>query len=255
MKLIYKLLHIAFLISLLPLSFQAQSADELFKAGNEFFQNKEYQKAIGQYDQVLAQGLRSKDLHYNLGNAYYEAGDFGKAILHYEKAKLLAPFDKDISFNLDLLNKQQKDEINPLPPFFLANGWNQLSNIASSLTWTILGLLLFWMGIAGFVVWQMSKIREQKKKGFFYGFALVLLSLLFFALASNRYKIINNGAFAILVQKQSRLLSAPEAESKELQAIHDGLKMEVLDEIGDWYKVRLLNGQQGWLPKSVIEII
>ena len=92
----------------------AQSPEAMFRRGNEFYQAKNYNKAIESYENLVEQGYEAPELFYNLGNAYYRTGKLGYAILYYEKALRLAPSDDDIQHNLALANLQTAD--NPMFP-------------------------------------------------------------------------------------------------------------------------------------------
>jgi SH3-like domain-containing protein len=43
--------------------------------------------------------------------------------------------------------------------------------------------------------------------------------------------------------------------SKDLFVLHEGTKVRILDQIGDWQNIELSDGRQGWLPASDMEII
>ena len=67
---------------------------------NTAFAQKDYGRAAGDYQAILAQQGFSAPVLFNLANAYYRDGKLGLAILNYERARLLAPSDGDIAFNL-----------------------------------------------------------------------------------------------------------------------------------------------------------
>lgn len=251
-----RILPVVFILFLLiPGLSPGASPSDLFDEANTAYQSSDFSKAIQLYQNIIDQGYSSADLYYNKANAHFKSQQLAEAILNYERAALLSPFDQDIENNLNLANATQQDEINPLPPFFLSKWWNATSGVFSPRAWAYLGLLLFWMGIGGLVLWRLSKVRQQKKRGFVGGLVLIALGLLCLAFSNNRYQLIHQNDFGVLMKSNERLLSAPESESKMIQPIHEGLKMEVLDEIGEWYKVRLLNGEEGWLPQNSIERI
>ena len=91
--------------------------------------------------------------------------------------------------------------------------------------------------------------------GFFLGTPLLVLSILPFSLAANRIKLEKNSKTAIVLSTETTLRSAPDAQSAEILRIHGGLKVKLLDRIGDWEKVRLQNGEEGWLPQNDLEQI
>jgi tetratricopeptide (TPR) repeat protein len=230
----------------------AQTIDEAFGIANIAYQEKDYTTAITQYQFILQQGYQSAELHYNLGNAYYRTQQMGKAVLHYERAARLAPKDKDIQHNLSIVKAQLKDQIEALPNFFLLDWWNSLRQQWSSNAWAVSGIVLFWLAMAALIVWQIGKTRTQRKKAFFAGIALLSISMLPILLAVANTK---NSEQAIVMVEETALKSSPDELSTSILLIHEGLKVKLLDKIGDWYKVRLPNGDEGWLHTEIMEII
>jgi len=49
--------------------------------------------------------------------------------------------------------------------------------------------------------------------------------------------------------------SSPDEKSIDLFVLHEGTKVRILDNIGNWYEIRIANGSVGWLPVSSIEKI
>ena len=246
MKKILLILFCIYSVSNIALS----NVDTIFQQANEAYQAKQYSKAAELYESILQQDVQSKELFYNLANSYYKQKELGKAILYYEKALALDPDDEDIQYNLQLANSFAKDEINVLPPFFLARWWGALRGLASSKLWSIIALVLFWAGVAGIIVWLIALEREKKKKGFLVGFLFISLSILPFLLAYDKANLEKDSNMAIVLVKETPLKAAPDEESTELLLLHEGAKVELLDQIGAWSKVRLQNGEQGWLPFS-----
>ena len=48
---------------------------------------------------------------------------------------------------------------------------------------------------------------------------------------------------------------SPSNSSTDLFIIHEGTKVYILEELNDWFEVKLSDGKQGWLLKSDIEPI
>lgn len=236
-------------------SLMAQSGGAVFEQANKSYENKKYREAAELYESILLTGEFSSELYYNLGNSYYRSNQLGKAILNYERALQLAPSDGDIQHNLKVAKHELVDNFGIVEPFFLRKWWFNAADSLSSSAWAIIGLLFLWAGIAGLILWLIGKERTQRKKGFFIGGILLLVSALPFLLAVSRKNNEVNSQAAIVLQKEITLRSAPDKESTEVVLIHEGSKVALLDNIGDWYKVRLSNGEQGWLPESGFEKI
>lgn len=247
-------LIISFLICFLVEIRATDAAAQLTQA-NQAYQSKNFQQAIEQYEVLLRQDYHSKVIYYNLGNSYYRVDKLGLAILNYERALLLDPTDADTKHNLQVARNHLQDKIEPLPEFFLSKWWNQLRSQFSPNGWSVLSLSLLWLGIAGLSLWLLGKVRMYKKWGFILGLGLLLLSLIGFALANSRKQAIQRSDRAVILQSEILLQSAPDSKSQVVLPLHEGTTIRFLDKIGDWYKVGLENGEQGWLPKGSFERI
>ena len=236
----------------------AQGTEEdpeiLFQMANQSYRQDDYTAAIAGYEKILDQGWVSSQLYFNLGTCYLHQKKMGPAVLYLERALLLAPGDADVEYNLSLARAQLKDEINEIPEFFLTLWWRQLALSLSANVWGILSLLLLFSGAFGIFVWQLASSRSTRKKGFIFGLPLLMLGLIPVFLAFTRIQLEDHSPFAI-IQQQVVLWSAPDDSSNTIFNLHEGTKVEVLDEIDEWNKVRLMNGDQGWLKKNTLERI
>ena len=116
--------------------------DSLITRGNNFYMQRQYDKAEDCYARVLQLGYESGDLYYNLGNSYYKQKEFGRAILYYEKALLLKPGDDDIKQNLAMANARIVDKIDVIPDFFLKRWIRVFQGLFSPDQWAIVSFIL-----------------------------------------------------------------------------------------------------------------
>lgn len=250
-KQLFNVLLLLFLIHTL----YATTPQELFVAANDAYTKGQYTQAIEGYESILASGQISKEVYFNLGNAYWKNKQKAKAILHFERALLLSPKDEDTAYNLAIVQSQLEDDLDVVGTFFLKDWWQNFHHFFSSTTWSILTLLGLWSGIGGLAIWLLAEDRQRKKKGFFAGLGLLMTSLLFFFAARSQGNFEQHSQQAIVLESAISLRNGPDEKSTNLLTIHEGLKVELLDKIGDWYKVKLSNGEQGWLPNTAIEEI
>ena len=47
----------------------------------------------------------------------------------------------------------------------------------------------------------------------------------------------------------------PDNRSDEIENLSAGVKVKILDTIDDWYKVSLVNKEQGWIKVEAVELI
>jgi len=207
------------------------------------------------YESILDKNYQSSELYFNLGNCFFQKKEWGKTILNYERALLITPNETAILHNLSLAKSNTIDEIVVLPSFFLTRWWTQIRNITHSGFWSLLGILFIYVGIGGIVLWILGKERITRKQGFFGGMMALGLSIMIFALAYDSFQIQKKSDVAIIMSKETLLKSLPDEISNELLPLHEGTKVKIIEKITSWYKVRLDNGEIGWIIESALEEI
>ncbi|QLH52797.1 MAG: hypothetical protein CH6_0131 [Candidatus Kapaibacterium sp.] len=254
-KLIWFSFAILFLTSLSLFTKSDTSIDSLFYKANEYYARGEFQNAIELYQKILSEGFRSKELLFNLGNCYYRLGEYHKSILYYERAKILDPFDEDINFNLQMANLHTVDKIQEIPKFFLKQWWEDLRDSLASNQWAIFSVITIWIAFSLFSIFLLVYNSKVRKIAFFSGIVFIFLFLMSTSLDYSRYKYETNHNWAIVFNINAYIKSSPEESSTDLFILHQGTKVEIMDEIGNWYKIRLPNGHIGWIKKTDLERI
>lgn len=255
-KLMIKI-RIGYLLICLCIAFSmyAQDNGSLLKSGASAFESKSFEEAIQQYERIIASGNHSVALYNNIGSTYYEKGDFPHAVLYFEKGLKLSPFNKSVIHNLSLAKEQLDNDIVEIPEFFLSRVWKYLYTRLSSNTWFILSLITMFGSVYAFSIWLLHSVRTRKKKGFMAGGVLLVLGVLMFFLSSSQAKFQYKNQTAIVLKSSIPLKSAPEEANEAIQVLEPGVKLFILDRIGDYDKVRLENGQEGWVLKGGYEAI
>ena len=83
-------------------------------------------------------------------------------------------------------------------------------------------------------------------------FFFTIGSIYFAAKQNNR---ISQREYAIITAPSVTVKGAPNDSGTSLFLIHGGLKVRIVEELGDWYNIRLADGNEGWIAKKDIEII
>jgi tetratricopeptide (TPR) repeat protein len=250
-------LRTAFQFSVLCFLFSSnafsQNTEQLFQAANQSYKQANYPKAIEQYQAIIKQNINNSELYYNLGNAYYKTDQIGFAILNYEKALKLSPEDEDILTNLKIANLKTVDRLNAVPQLAIISWWSTFVSSKSSNLWSVISLVFLWLALVLFALYLF--VPSVKKISFLSGALLLLCAFFFFFIASSKKSLEQNNGHGILLTNNSHVKSAPDAQSTDLFLIHEGVKFEVLDQVEDWSKIRLVDGKVGWLPRNLFEVI
>ena len=115
---------------------------------------------------------------------------------------------------------------------------------------------------AAFIAYESLKLRYYTPLGpgpgffsFWLGVLLFVLSLCSFLFAYQNYQTLNNNSAAIIFAPTVTVKSSPDEKSIDLFVLHEGTKVQIIDNIGVWYEIRISNGSIGWLPSSTVEKI
>ena len=248
------LMLLLMLVSFFSIStLHAESPVGLFTIGTDAYKAKNYQQAIDAYQKLISEGYRSADLYYNLGNAYYKTGQISQAILNYERALRITPSDEDIRFNLKLANLKTVDRIIPVPQLSIVTKWQNFVASRCSRTWAILSIVSIWLALVAFTLYLF--VDNIRKVGFYAGGVLLFFALFFSYFSYTQHQSEYGACHAILTSSNAYVKSAPDASGTDLFIIHEGVKLNILDRVGEWSKVRLADGKVGWVEQSAFSII
>ena len=192
-------------------------------------------------------------MYYNLGDAYYKTNQVGLAILNFEKAQKLAPADEDIRFNLKMANLKTTDRINAVPQLAIVTGWERFVQHYDAKGWSYFSIGSVWLALICFSLYLF--VDRLRRAGFYSGAALLILSGFFFYLSHPQSRAEFDSDQAILTAANAYVKSAPDASGTDLFILHEGTKLNVLDQVGEWAKVRLADGKVGWVEHSAYTLI
>ena len=233
----------------------AQEASLRFEEANALYRSGDFQKASAAYESILSNGYEHPALYYNLGNAYFKLQNIPASILNYERARRLAPRDEDITHNLRLANLRVLDKMEPLPQLFIKEWWNALISLASAGGWALSGIVALWIAAATGALLLMVRSGLIQRLSLAVSFVAVLFSVFSFIGMAQQLHTEQSEQQAVVFSQSVPVKSAPDAASVDLFVLHEGVKVELLDTVGDWRKIRLPDGKIGWLPGENIQII
>ena len=213
---------------------------------------KLYESEIGKNKQIKKE---SPELYYNLGNAYFRDNQIAKAILNYERALLLDPGDSDIRHNLRFAKTRIEDKIDSADSFFINQWIRSIQNLFSANRWAIIGIVLFLALIIAVGSYVISTQITVRKISFYSGIVLLTLVIIANAFAfKQKIKIVNRST-GIVMSASVSIYTSPDAHSQELFRLHEGSKVRIKREEGNWFEIVIANGSVGWLQKKNIEKI
>lgn len=180
----------------------------------------------------------------------YENSALDTAVYNLELAAMLKPFDKDISSNLKIAKSKVAVDIVEIPGFFLSRWLNNAAGIFLPGIWKYLAILLMIM-IAVLMHRKLVKRADDKLASWGLIGALATLLVISAVLGKVRYDQLHNGQYGIVMGNDVQALKqGPDKVSKDVKDISPGVKLEILDQSGTWYKVSAMDKEQGWIPQE-----
>jgi hypothetical protein len=226
---------------------------EIYNRANAMYTNKEYFEALGLYLELENRGVQNPALYYNLANTYFKLGKKGFAVLYFERALLLKPFDRDIRANLSHVQTQLEDRIRPLYDEGMFRFLRILLSlmrlkITVYLESVLFGILIMLLLLFLFLPHARRRVRKVLIViGVLY--AIVLIAML------SQYTYRKRYPQGIVLQKVLDVKSSPLTGSDVLFTLHEGTKFKLIERRGEWIRLSIADGRQGWIDQEGVELI
>lgn len=230
-------------------------SEVLFQKATEAYNKGEYQKAVGFYNGILENGKHSAELYFNLGNCHYKLDEIGPSIYYYEKALLLQPNDQEIKNNLSFAQNMRLDAIEEMPK----TAMNRLhDSVVLALTpdyWGYLAVAMMLLFVLGFIIYYILFSATQKRIAFIAANTALFISIFSVVMGylGNRYQKSKNPA--IVFEREVVITSEPNERSEKVFALHEGTKVNVLESLENWSKIKIADGQTGWMPSESLKLL
>ncbi|NTW49323.1 MAG: hypothetical protein HGB19_06275 [Chlorobiales bacterium] len=218
----------------------------LFKDANRAYTRGQYAEALQKYRSIDSAGYQSGELYYNMGNACYKLGQAGPSILYYEKARQFLKEDEDLQNNLELARLKAQDKISEVPKFFLTSlaeaflGWFSLDMLG------YLTLGMIYLLTLALILKMRGSLSPLTGKALV--ITLLVLSLFSATTFAAKSYLAATVKEAVVLAPVVNAKSEPNESSSTLFIIHEGLKVGVSQQQGEWLEIRLPDGNKGWIP-------
>lgn len=227
-----------------------EERSEKFKKGVELYTASNYQEALNEWLDIYNTGYRSAELDYNIGNAYFKLNNVPGAILFFERARLLKPADNNINYNLQISRSLVVDKFEEIPQLFFVRWFDFFSLILSANRWAVISIVSFVLFLVLLSVYIYSSRYRTKVIGFWAALLCLILSASSLAFTARNRALVYNNKQAVIFAPSVNGKSSPDTSGTDLFILHEGSKVSIEDNVGEWCEIKLSDGNKGWVPAN-----
>jgi hypothetical protein len=232
-----------------------ETGTDKFTQGVTYFTSGNYQEALKIWTDIYNTGYRSSDLEYNIGNAYFKLNNIPAAILYYERAYLLNPADENINYNLQIARTLIVDRFQEIPELFFVRWYNFISLFLSTNSWARISVTSFILCLLLLSLYIYSTKYRHKVIGFWLAAFFFILSFSSLTFSIRNKTLVYDSHKAIISSPLVNGKSSPDTSGTDLFILHEGTKVTIEDEVGEWFEIRLSDGNKGWVPVNSLNVI
>lgn len=242
------------LLFLFALILKGFSNDKLQKA-EQAYDFKKYKEAITNYEELIKDGFKSYELYYNLGNAYYKNSQLGKAIYYYELARKINPNDEDVTLNLGIASSKTIDKIDAKENFFINAVKSNLLSSFSTFSWAWFSIINLVITCILFFVFLSTSNLALKRFSLIFACIVLIGFVITYSLGYSALKSKIENKFAIITAKEIKIMNEPTPTASSKFSLHEGTKIRIIENNGNWLLIKLDNGNEGWVKTADVGII
>ncbi len=201
---------------------------------------------------VSAGGMQTGKNYYHLGQAYFRDGNVGRAILNYRRAERYIPNDPNLKRNLEFARSQRIDKFGEAQKHRLFEAllfWRHDFSPEARALFFSFGYVMFWVT---FFVWLTS---EKIGRPFLYGVCSILILFLAMFAAEHINRIRHPAGVILADQVVPGKRDGMEYPDSCRAPLHEGTEFHVIEERGDWFRIRLDDGRACWIQKRAAELV
>jgi len=227
----------------------------LFEQGNTLYNDGKYAEAISKYESILDTKKHSADLYFNLANAHYKLNNIAPSIFYYEKALQLAPNDKEIKNNLSFAKNMTVDAIDVVPEVGFSKLFKTITHSMSFDAWAKTAVVLVFVFVVLFLMYYFAYSTGRKRLAFIGSTLSIIMLCIALAFAFQKYALDKKDKPAIVFAQESEVKSEPNLRSEAAFRLHEGTKVQVIDSVSSWSKIKLSDGKTGWISSEAIKTL
>ncbi len=232
-----------------------QNLQILFQEANEAYRSENYDIAQEIYQKIEDSSWVSAELYLNIGNTFYQQQQLAPSIYYFEKGLLLDAENPDLVKNLEIANRNTIDQINALPQSVYQKIDRKFFKIFSVNQWTVFTVVMSFVFGLSFLFFHFSVTPTKRRIFFISSILSATLLLAGLGISFKESSEFEADRPAIIFPQEVKVKNAPLENAEDEFLLHEGTKVQVLDQLDLWRKISIKDGSQGWVEsKSIKEL-
>ena len=130
-----------------------------------------------------------------------------------------------------------------------------VQNLFDCTTWSVLSLIALAFAMLCALMFLLARRIAIRKAGFYGALAAIVLLVVTTAFAVAERNDILSREGAVVMMSAISVKSSPDRNATDLFVLHEGTKVRVTAQVGDWSEVVIADGNKGWTESKNIEKI
>jgi len=122
-------------------------------------------------------------------------------------------------------------------------------------TWSYMSIASLFLFVIMCLFYYFSHQTGKKRLAFIGSLSFLILTCITLFFAFNRFNIYNNHKPAIVFSQEALVKTEPNLRSEEAFRLHEGTKVQILDTLKNWKKIKLTDGKTGWISSNAIKAL
>jgi hypothetical protein len=241
-----KILVFILLLSIAFNMYPENSDREIFRNGITCFSKKEYDRALKYFIEMKNKGYDNFELNYNIASCYYKMEKLGYSRFYFERALFFKPFDRNLMSNLKLIYSKvltdpvigEQEIMNKRMIFF----------IPLAVLSALIVLLAVSTAVFLFIFFKRKNLRRLSLVFIIVSLSLMLLFTFAFMLQYHDF----HKKIYVITSNSANIYLLPNESETVLNTVNEGNKGDVISINGDYAKIRLMDGSDGWVKRNDI---
>ncbi|WP_337251770.1 SH3 domain-containing protein [Maribacter halichondriae] len=106
-----------------------------------------------------------------------------------------------------------------------------------------------------YIAFYYFRYSTRKRIAFIASLVSLFIAIVSVIFAFVQFSDFTSDRPAIVFSEEIAIRSEPNDRSQEVFTLHEGTKVNVLDELNEFQKIKIADGKTGWVPKESIRVL